>query len=56
LATTLLRRAQTKVGSYIHLNVEQIISLSPDLVIGTVDGNERYILDLLEQAHVKVSS
>jgi iron complex transport system substrate-binding protein len=42
------------VGSYIHLNVEQIISLSPDLVIGTVDGNERYILDLLEQAHVKV--
>jgi iron complex transport system substrate-binding protein len=43
-----------KVGSYIHLNVEQIISLSPDLVIGTVDGNERYILDLLEQAHIRV--
>jgi iron complex transport system substrate-binding protein len=43
-----------KVGSYIHLNVEQIITLSPDLVIGTVDGNERYILDLLEQAHIKV--
>jgi iron complex transport system substrate-binding protein len=43
-----------KVGSYIHLNVEQIINLSPDLVIGTVDGNERYVLDLLEQAHVKV--
>jgi iron complex transport system substrate-binding protein len=42
------------VGSYIHLNVEQIISLSPDLVIGTVDGNERYILDLLEQAHIRV--
>ena len=43
-----------KVGSYVHLNVEQIISLSPDLVIGTMDGNERYILDLLEQAHIKV--
>lgn len=43
-----------KVGSYIHLNVEQIINLSPDLVIGTVDGNERYVLDLLEQAHIKV--
>jgi iron complex transport system substrate-binding protein len=43
-----------KVGSYIHLNVEQIINLSPDLVIGTVDGNERYILDLLEQARIKV--
>jgi iron complex transport system substrate-binding protein len=43
-----------KVGSYIHLNVEQIISLSPDLVIGTMDGNERYVLDLLEQARIKV--
>jgi len=43
-----------KVGSYIRLNVEQIISLSPDLVIGTVDGNERYVLDLLEQARIKV--
>jgi len=43
-----------KVGSYIHLNVEQIISLSPDLVLGTVDGNERYVLDLLEQAHIRV--
>jgi iron complex transport system substrate-binding protein len=43
-----------KVGTYIHLNVEQIISLSPDLVIGTMDGNERYILDLLEQARTKV--
>ncbi len=43
-----------KVGSYVHLNVEQIINLSPDLVIGTMDGNERYILDLLEQARIKV--
>jgi iron complex transport system substrate-binding protein len=34
--------------------VEQIINLSPDLVIGTMDGNERYILDLLEQARIKV--
>ena len=43
-----------KVGTYIHLNVEQIINLSPDLVIGTMDGNERYVLDLLEQAHINV--
>jgi iron complex transport system substrate-binding protein len=43
-----------KVGSYINLNVEKIISLSPDLAIGTVDGNERIILDLLEQAKIKV--
>jgi iron complex transport system substrate-binding protein len=43
-----------RVGSYINLNVEKIISLSPDLAIGTVDGNERIILDLLEQANIKV--
>jgi iron complex transport system substrate-binding protein len=43
-----------RVGSYISLNIERIISLSPDLVIGTVDGNERYVLDLLEQARIKV--
>ena len=43
-----------RVGSYINLNIERIISLSPDLVIGTMDGNERYVLDLLEQAHIKV--
>jgi iron complex transport system substrate-binding protein len=43
-----------KVGSYINLNVEEIISLSPDLVIGTVDGNERIILDLLQQAGLRV--
>lgn len=43
-----------KVGSYIHLNVEKIISLAPDLVIGTVDGNERNVLDLLQQARIKV--
>jgi iron complex transport system substrate-binding protein len=43
-----------KVGSYINLNVEKIISLSPDLAIGTVDGNERIILDLLQQAEIKV--
>ena len=41
-----------KVGSYINLNVEQIISLSPDLVIGTVDGNKRTVVELLEQAGI----
>ena len=43
-----------KVGSYINLSVERIISLAPDLVIGTVDGNERIVLDLLQQARIKV--
>ncbi|MFC1820435.1 cobalamin-binding protein [Thermodesulfobacteriota bacterium] len=43
-----------KVGSYINLNVEKIISLSPDLVIGTVDGNEQGIVDILTQARIQV--
>jgi iron complex transport system substrate-binding protein len=43
-----------KVGSYINLNVEKIISLSPELVIGTVDGNEPGIVSLLEQAGIQV--
>jgi iron complex transport system substrate-binding protein len=43
-----------KVGSYIDLNVEKIISLSPDLVIGTADGNQPGVVDLLEQAGIPV--
>ena len=43
-----------KVGSYINLNVERIISLAPDLVIGTVDGNEKIVVELLDQAGIPV--
>jgi len=43
-----------KVGSYIELNVEKIISLFPDLVIGTVDGNKPGVVDLLNQAGIQV--
>jgi iron complex transport system substrate-binding protein len=42
------------VGSYINLNVEKIISLSPDLVIGTADGNSPGVVNLLEQAGIPV--
>jgi iron complex transport system substrate-binding protein len=47
-------KLKPKVGSYIDLNVEKIISLSPDLVIGTADGNQPGIVDLLEQAGIPV--
>jgi len=43
-----------RVGSYIDLNVERIISLSPDLVIGTADGNQPGVVGLLEQAGIQV--
>lgn len=29
------------IGSYVHLNLEKILSLKPDLVLGTLDGNRK---------------
>ena len=43
-----------KVGSYVNLNVERIISLNPDLAIGTADGNRPGVVKLLEQAGIPV--
>ena len=42
------------VGSYTNLNIEKIISLSPDLAIGTKDGNTQGDVDLLGQARIPV--
>ncbi len=41
-----------QVGGYHDLNIEKIIILNPDLVIGTKDGNNPGIVDLLEQAKI----
>jgi iron complex transport system substrate-binding protein len=46
--------AKPKVGSYVNLNVEKILSLDPDLVVGTVDGNPEGVVRLLEQAGIPV--
>ena len=43
-----------KIGSYNNLNVESIITLDPDLAIGTVDGNKAGEVKLLEQAGIPV--
>jgi len=42
------------VGSYINLNAERIVSLNPDLAIGTKDGNKPTTVRLLEQAGISV--
>jgi iron complex transport system substrate-binding protein len=47
-------RGKPSVGSYVDPNIEKIISLSPDLVIGTKDGNLPNSVYLLEQAHIPV--
>jgi iron complex transport system substrate-binding protein len=41
-----------KIGSYIDINIEKILTLGPDLVIGTKDGNKPGVVDLLEQAKI----
>ena len=43
-----------KVGTYVDLNVEKVISLAPDLVIGTADGNQPAVVALLERADIPV--
>lgn len=46
--------SKPKVGSYIDVNVEKIVSLSPDLVIGTADGNRPAVVEVLEKAGIPV--
>ena len=43
-----------RVGSYVDVNVEKILTLSPDLVIGTMDGNEAEKVYLMEEAGIAV--
>ncbi|PIZ21286.1 MAG: cobalamin-binding protein, partial [Deltaproteobacteria bacterium CG_4_10_14_0_8_um_filter_43_12] len=42
-------RRKPKVGSYINLNIEKIISLKPDLIIAIADGNKKESVDALER-------
>lgn len=43
-----------RVGSYIQINVEQVLALNPDLAIGTADGNDRGQVELLTRMGVPV--
>lgn len=42
-------KKKPKVGSYINLNIEKIISLKPDLIIAIADGNKKESVDALER-------
>jgi iron complex transport system substrate-binding protein len=41
-----------KVGSYVNLNLEKILALRPDLVIGIRDGNPKAVIDRLAELGV----
>jgi iron complex transport system substrate-binding protein len=43
-----------KVGSYVHLDLEKIVALKPDLVIATKDGNPKEVVDRLEALKIPV--
>jgi len=47
-------REKPKVGTYIDINVEKVVTLNPDLVIATVDGNRREDIEMLEEAGIPV--
>jgi iron complex transport system substrate-binding protein len=43
-----------KVGSYVHLDLERIVALKPDLCIAVRDGNPRSTVDRLEALGIPV--
>ncbi len=43
-----------KVGSYVHLDLEKIVALEPDLCIGIKDGNTYSVVKRLEQFNIPV--
>jgi iron complex transport system substrate-binding protein len=43
-----------KVGVYTGVNIEKVVTLNPDLVIATADGNRREDVEMLEEAGIPV--
>ena len=43
-----------KVGSYVHLDLERIVALKPDLCIAIKDGNPRLVAQRLESLKIPV--
>ncbi len=42
------------VGSYVHLDLERIVALKPDLCIATKDGNPIKVIKMLEALHIPI--
>jgi len=47
-------KSKPKVGSYVNLSLERILGLSPDLVIGTTNGNRKEAVNKLEKAGLSI--
>ena len=47
-------RLKPRIGGFTNISVEKILALSPDLVIGTADGNRKETVDKLESLGIPV--
>ncbi|RLB96481.1 MAG: cobalamin-binding protein, partial [Deltaproteobacteria bacterium] len=47
-------RSLPKVGSYVHLDLERIVALKPDLCLAIRDGNPKVVVDRLEAMQIPV--
>jgi len=46
--------SKPKVGSYIHLQIEAIVGLKPDLIVATMEGNPKSQVEQMERLGLKV--
>lgn len=47
-------RLKPRIGSYVSISLEKVVSLNPDLIIGTADGNRRETVEQLERVGLPV--
>ncbi len=47
-------RSKPRVGTFINISLERVVSLNPDLVIGTADGNRTGTVEQLERVGIPV--
>ncbi len=47
-------KEKARVGTYTDINLEKVVTLNPDLVIATADGNSREDVEMLEEAGIPV--
>lgn len=47
-------RSKPRVGTFVNISLERVVSLNPDLVIGTADGNRKETVAQLERLGIPV--
>ncbi len=48
-------REKEKIGGFINPNLEKIVSLKPDLILATLDGNKKGVIDKLKELGLSVN-